>query len=90
MSRITKKFLFVETICKDSPNPDQKLNPDPLRKNSSLLKAEEIIYLLKKEKFKILCSLFKPGKKLVLSPIEKKDFNFIFKKESYQRDVLKR
>lgn len=72
LARVTKKFLFIETICKGSPNSSQKLNPDPLRKDKSLLKERELIQLLKKKNFRPLSPLFKPE--------EKVDFNKIFQK----------
>ena len=81
LSRVTKRFLFIETICQGSPNADQKINPDPLRKDKSLLKEKEIIDLLEKENFYLFCPLFGPDEKLVLSPSEKIDFNNIFVKK---------
>jgi ubiquinone/menaquinone biosynthesis C-methylase UbiE len=73
LSRVTKRFLFVETICKASPNANQKTNPDHLRKDKYLLTPKEIIHLLEKEGFQLLGPLF--------SPAEKVDFNNIFIKK---------
>lgn len=42
LTRVAKDCLFVETICKNSLNSDQKTNPDPLRRNEYLLEEEEI------------------------------------------------
>lgn len=80
LSRITRRFLYVETICKDSPNANQKLNPDPLRKRGVLLTEKELISIFEKENFQLLGKLFKPEEKLILSPNEKIDFNYVFKK----------
>lgn len=78
LTRITKKFLFIETVCKGSPNSSQKINPDPLRKDKSLLSPRVIIYFLKKESFSLLGPLFSPEERVVLSPVEKRDFNNVF------------
>lgn len=80
LARVTKGFLFIETICKGSPNSSQEINPDPLRKDNSLLTSKEIFHLLEKEHFHLYSSLFSPREKVVLSPIEKVDFNNAFKK----------
>jgi len=58
LSRVIKRFLYLETICQGSPNANQKINPDPLRKDRSLLKEKEIINLLEKENFYLFSSLF--------------------------------
>ena len=85
LSRITRRFLYVEIICKDSPNAIQKINPDPLRKDESLFKKEGLISLFKKEGFLPLGKLFKPGEKLILRPFEKVDLNYVFKKDKSRR-----
>ncbi len=85
LSRITRRFLYIETICKDSPNAIQKINPDPLRKEGVLLTEKELISLFEKEGFRPLGKLFKSGEKLILSPFEKVDFNYVFKKDKSRR-----
>jgi ubiquinone/menaquinone biosynthesis C-methylase UbiE len=72
LSRITKKYIYIETISRGAKNSKQKINPDPLRKGKSLLTSQQLISLLKKEKFYPLSPLF--NKK------EKKDFNLVFEK----------
>jgi len=73
LARVTKRFLFLETICKGSSNSSQKKNPDSLRKDNYLLNQREIIRLLEKGNFCPLTFLF--------SPTEKVDFNFLFVKK---------
>lgn len=77
LARVTKRFLFIETICKDSPNSNQKTNSDLLRKDKFLLTPKEIIHLLDKEHFHLLSPLF--------NPVEKVDFNNIFVKNKILR-----
>jgi len=48
LTRIAKHYLYIESICKDSPNSNQKLNPDPLRKDKYLLTASELRTLFEK------------------------------------------
>jgi ubiquinone/menaquinone biosynthesis C-methylase UbiE len=72
ISRVTKYSLYIETICKGTSNSSQRINPDPLRKDNSLLTRGEMIHLLKKEGFHLLGPLFDPE--------EKGDFNNIFVK----------
>jgi len=76
--RITKRFLYIETICKGSPNSSQKINPDLLRRDRSLLTRKEIIHLLKKEGFHLLGPLFNPEEKI--------DFNNVFVKKLRRRN----
>jgi ubiquinone/menaquinone biosynthesis C-methylase UbiE len=71
-SRINTKFLYLETISKNSPNSKQKINPDSLRKDKFLLNEKELISLLRKKDFQPLSILFNPA--------EKKDFNYLFLK----------
>lgn len=40
--RVAKNYLYIETVCKGSPNSSQKENPDKLRKNKDLLTQEEL------------------------------------------------
>jgi ubiquinone/menaquinone biosynthesis C-methylase UbiE len=72
LARVSKRFLYIKTINKGSPESSKRKNPDPLRKNRSLLKKREIVRLLKKEGFKCLGPLFKS--------LEKIKFNRIFVK----------
>jgi SAM-dependent methyltransferase len=70
--RVTKHYLYVESICKGSPNGNQKGNPDNLRDDRNLLTASEIK------------RIFESNDTLFLEPIyskkESKDFNGIFVK----------
>jgi len=70
--RIAKHYLYIESICKDSPNSNQQLNPDPLRKDNCLLTANEIK------------TMFEKNNTLFLEPLytekEPRDFNGVFVK----------
>lgn len=70
--RAAKHYLYVESICKDSPNNNQKLNPDSLRKDEDLLKANEIK------------TVFERNNTLFLEPLYRKeeleDFSGVFVK----------
>jgi ubiquinone/menaquinone biosynthesis C-methylase UbiE len=72
LKRVTKIFLFLETIQKFSPNSYQKYNPDPLRK-SDLLSFGELISLVEKKGFIPLGRIF--------SIEEEFDFNCLFLKK---------
>jgi hypothetical protein len=71
LKRVTKIFLFLETIQKFSPNSYQKHNPDPLRKRG-LLSFGELINLAEKRNFIPLGRIF--------SIKEEIDFNCLFLK----------
>lgn len=40
--RVAKHYLYIESICKGSPNSNQRKNPDLLRNQKNLLTASEI------------------------------------------------
>lgn len=71
LSRITKAFLYLETVQKFSPNASQKLNPDS-RRRKDLLSAGEMINLAEKNNMIHLGRIF--------SIEEKFDFNCLFLK----------
>jgi ubiquinone/menaquinone biosynthesis C-methylase UbiE len=78
LKKVTKIFLFLETIQKFSPNSYQKYNPDPLRKKD-LLSFGELISLVEKKGFIPLGRIF--------SIEEELDFNCLFlkkKKENFK------
>lgn len=68
--RVAKHYLYIETICKGSPNSSQKKNLDLLRNKKNLLTANEI----KK--------IFEDNDTLFLEPLypkeELQDFNGVF------------
>ena len=70
--QVAKHYLYVESIYKNSPNSNQKLNPDSLRKDENLLKANEIK------------TIFERNNTFFLEPLYRKekfrDFNGIFVK----------
>lgn len=70
--RVAKGYIYLDTICKGSPNSLQTFNPDPLRKNESLLTAQELKNIFAANQAFFLGSLFERK--------EKTDFNGIFKK----------
>jgi len=71
LKRVTKIFLFLETIQKFSPNSYQKYNPDPLRKKN-LLSFGELINLVEKRGFIPLGRIFTIKEEI--------DFNCLFLK----------
>jgi len=71
LKRVTKIFLFLETIQKFSPNSYQKYNPDPLRKKN-LLSFGELINLVEKRRFIPLGRIFTIKEEI--------DFNCLFLK----------
>lgn len=71
LARVTKIFLFLETIEKFSPNASQKLNPDKKRQKK-LLSAGELITLAEKN------GMIALGRLLNLK--EEVDFNCLFLK----------
>ena len=78
LKRVTKIFLFLETIQKFSPNPYQKYNPDPLRKKN-LLSFGELVSLVEKRNFIPLGRIFTIEEEI--------DFNCLFlkkKKENFK------
>lgn len=71
LARVAKRYLFIESICKGSLNSNQKLNPDPLRKDK---------YLLTEIDFK---NLLAENRAFFLKPLyyqKSVDFNGIFVK----------
>ena len=70
--RVAKHYLYIESVCKGSPNSNQRLNPDLLRKNKELLTASEIK------------RMFEDNDTLFLEPLyskkESQDFNGVFVK----------
>jgi len=78
LKRVTKIFLFLETIQKFSPNSYQKYNPDPLRKKN-LLSFGELVSLVEKRNFIPLGRIFTIEEEI--------DFNCLFlkkKKENFK------
>jgi len=78
LKRVTKIFLFLETIQKFSPNSYQKYNPDPLRKKN-LLSFGELVNLVEKRNFISLGRIFTIEEEI--------DFNCLFlkkKKENFK------
>jgi ubiquinone/menaquinone biosynthesis C-methylase UbiE len=78
LKRVTKIFLFLETIQKFSPNSYQKYNPDPLRKKN-LLSFGELINLVEGGGFIPLGRIFTIKEEI--------DFNCLFlkrKKENFK------
>lgn len=73
LTRITKRYFFVATICKGSPNNNQKLNPDSLRKSKEVPTPNQLINLIKKQGFNLIGPAFTRG-------IRSRDFNNLFKK----------
>ena len=71
LKRVTKIFLFLETIQKFSPNSYQKYNPDPLREKH-LLSFGEIVNLVEKRGFIPLGRIFTINEEI--------DFNCLFLK----------
>jgi SAM-dependent methyltransferase len=72
LKRVTKIFLFLETIQKFSPNSYQRYNPDPLRKKD-ILTFGEIVRLSERKGFIPLGRIF--------SIKEEIDFNCLFLKK---------
>jgi len=78
LKRVTRIFLFLETIQKFSPNSYQKYNPDPLRKKN-LLSFGELVSLVEKRNFIPLGRIFTIEEEI--------DFNCLFlkkKKENFK------
>jgi ubiquinone/menaquinone biosynthesis C-methylase UbiE len=73
LKRVTKIFLFLETIQKFSPNSYQKYNPDPLRKKN-LLSFGEFVNLAEKRNFVPLGRIFTIKEEI--------DFNCLFLKRN--------
>lgn len=93
LTRIAKNYLYIETICQDSPNAKQKYNPDPLRKQESVLEQKELKKLFADNKAFFLKPLFKKGEKInlgpLLKPIKKIDFNGFLIQESFADKLSK-
>lgn len=72
LTRVAKHYLYIETICRGSPNSNQRLNPDSLRKDKYLPTPTNIT------------KLFKENKAFLLKPLynkeENPDFSGIFVK----------
>lgn len=70
--RVAKHYLYIESVCKGSPNSNQRLNPYLLRKGGDLLTANEIK------------RMFENNDTLFLEPLytkeESQDFNGVFVK----------
>lgn len=70
--RVAKHYLYIESVCKGSPNSNQRLNPDLLRKDRDLLTKNE------------LKRMFENNDTLFLKPLytkkESPDFNGVFVK----------
>jgi ubiquinone/menaquinone biosynthesis C-methylase UbiE len=78
LKRVTKIFLFLDTIQKFSPNSYQKYNPDPFRKKN-LLSFGEFVNLAEKRNFIPLGRIFTIKEEI--------DFNCLFlkrKKENFK------
>jgi SAM-dependent methyltransferase len=71
LSRISKIFLYLESISKFSPNASQRLNPDSKREKN-LLTTGEVIRLVEKEGFFTLGRIFEIEKNF--------EFNCLFLK----------
>jgi ubiquinone/menaquinone biosynthesis C-methylase UbiE len=73
LKRVTKIFLFLETIQRFSPNSYQKYNPDPFRKKN-LLSFGEFVNLAEKRNFIPLGRIFTIKEEI--------DFNCLFLKRN--------
>jgi len=58
LTRITKYYLYIETVCRGSPNSSQRFNPDPLRKDKDLLTVKEVTNLFATKQAVFLKPLF--------------------------------
>lgn len=65
--RVAKNYLYIETVCKGSPNSSQKENPDRLRKDNDLLTQGELKKIFEDNGVVFVESLYKT-----------KDFNGVF------------
>lgn len=71
LTRVTKHYLYVESICLNSPNSSQEENPDSLRNNNNLLESGEL-----KKIFGVNTVFLET----LYSKEETKDFNGVFVK----------
>jgi SAM-dependent methyltransferase len=72
LSRVTSNYVYLETICRGSPNNSQRLNPDSLREDRYLLTPESLRNLLVVNQLGFVESFFNPEEEI--------DFNGIFRK----------
>jgi len=70
--RVAKHYLYIESVCKGSPNSDQKLNPDVLRKDKELFTKLEMRRMFENNDALFVEALYKEE--------ESPDFNAIFVK----------
>lgn len=70
--RVTKNYLYIESVCKGSPNNSQSLNPDLLRKDKEILSGEAIRRMFENNDTLFVEELY--------SKKESPDFNGVFVK----------
>ena len=68
--RICRKGFYIDTISEDSPNADQKINPDSMRQNDRLLSKAEWSRLLELNGFNT--------KRPLLQSLDNPDFHGYF------------
>lgn len=69
---VTRKYLYIEVISKGSPNSNQLINPDKLRKARNLMTKQSWLEIFIRQGLKPLCQVY--------SLEENPDFNYLFEK----------